>query len=153
MHRKYFALILPLFLFGIDRVTKWLTVHHLPNQGYRLFSDFVTLSLEKNQGIAYSIRLPQGIILSGIVIAVVVLVGNAIRSFWQGHVAALLSSGLVIIGALSNLIDRVRYGYVIDMFAVRGWSVFNLADVWIVVGAIWLCILLISQADKKSGAS
>ncbi len=41
-------------------------------------------------------------------------------------------------GALGNMIDRVLYGYVIDMFPFFGWFVFNLADAGVVVGAI-LC--------------
>ena len=41
-------------------------------------------------------------------------------------------------GAVGNMIDRLLYGYVIDMFPFFGWFVFNVADVGVVAGAI-LC--------------
>ena len=41
-------------------------------------------------------------------------------------------------GALGNMIDRVFYGYVIDMFPFFGWFIFNVADVGVVAGAV-LC--------------
>ena len=41
-------------------------------------------------------------------------------------------------GALGNIVDRVFYGYVIDMFPFFGWFVFNAADVGVVAGAV-LC--------------
>ena len=57
---------------------------------------------------------------------------------------AALSLGLVIGGALSNVIDRLVHGAVADffLFHVGGfeWYVFNLADVWIVAGAIGLVL-------------
>jgi signal peptidase II len=45
------------------------------------------------------------------------------------------SLGLVFGGALSNLIDRVTRGYVVDFIAVRKWRTFNLADVAMVAGS------------------
>ena len=41
-------------------------------------------------------------------------------------------------GAVGNMIDRVLYGYVIDMFPFFGWFVFNVADAGVVAGAV-LC--------------
>ena len=45
---------------------------------------------------------------------------------------------LIAGGALGNMIDRIAYGYVIDMFPFFGWFVFNVADAGVVAGAI-LC--------------
>jgi signal peptidase II len=39
-------------------------------------------------------------------------------------------------GALSNLIDRYRYGCVIDFIDIKIWPIFNLADIFITIGAI-----------------
>jgi signal peptidase II len=45
-----------------------------------------------------------------------------------------LSYGLILGGALSNLLDRVIYGYVIDYIDIRIWPVFNLSDTAITTG-------------------
>jgi signal peptidase II len=51
---------------------------------------------------------------------------------------------LIILGALSNLLDRLKFGYVVDYLDLRYFTVFNLADCLIVggaVGIIWLQII------------
>ena len=55
------------------------------------------------------------------------------------HPVLPVSLGLVIGGSLSNLLDRVRLGYVTDFLDLRYWPAFNLADSFIVIG---VCILL-----------
>ncbi|MFH1172920.1 MAG: signal peptidase II, partial [bacterium] len=47
--------------------------------------------------------------------------------------------GLLIVGALGNLTDRLLYGAVIDIIEIPGWSILNLADLMVVAGIIgWL---------------
>ncbi len=55
------------------------------------------------------------------------------------HPVLPVSLGLVIGGSLSNLLDRVRLGYVTDFLDLRYWPSFNLADSFIVIG---VCVLL-----------
>lgn len=56
-------------------------------------------------------------------------------------------------GAIGNLVDRVRLGYVIDFFDFRFWPIFNLADVAIVAGValLGLAILFLPEADSERG--
>jgi signal peptidase II len=49
-----------------------------------------------------------------------------------------VSLSLILAGAVGNLIDRLRYGYVVDFLDFRIWPVFNIADSAITVGAIAL---------------
>ncbi|MGL5750765.1 MAG: signal peptidase II, partial [Paraclostridium sp.] len=58
---------------------------------------------------------------------------------------------LIISGAIGNLIDRVRLGFVVDYFDFRFiWDyVFNIADIFVVVGTILLCIYIILFEDDK----
>lgn len=51
----------------------------------------------------------------------------------------MVASACIVAGALSNVLDRIRYGAIIDWIPLYGISVFNLADVFIVIG----CILVI----------
>ena len=57
---------------------------------------------------------------------------------------------LIIAGALGNLIDRIRLDFVVDYFDFAFiWNyVFNLADCFIVVGTILLCLYVLIKTDK-----
>lgn len=58
---------------------------------------------------------------------------------------------LVLGGAIGNLIDRCLYGYVVDMFEVQfmRFAIFNVADIFVVVGGILFCIYYLFLHDKK----
>jgi signal peptidase II len=64
------------------------------------------------------------------------------------HPVLPVALGLVIGGSLSNLLDRVRLGYVTDFIDLRHWPAFNLADSFIVIG---VCVLLVAlvAADRS----
>ncbi len=59
-----------------------------------------------------------------------------------------IALGLLLGGAVGNLIDRIRFGEVVDFIDVGAWPVFNLADSAIVVGVILLACYLIFSARK-----
>ncbi len=54
----------------------------------------------------------------------------------------------MITGAISNIIDRLSYGYVIDYLSLRYFTVFNLADVMISSGAIILILKNLKKTNK-----
>lgn len=89
-----------------------------------------------NDGILFGIDLPTWFIfaLTLTILAVgtyLVIQEKLWRDAWH-----LTSLALILGGAVGNLIDRVRFGYVIDFIKVYWWPNFNLADVWIVLGVI-----------------
>lgn len=53
---------------------------------------------------------------------------------------------ILTIGAILNLTDRVFYGFVIDYFDLKYFTIFNLADIMITAGIVWL---IISNWSKK----
>jgi len=57
--------------------------------------------------------------------------------------------GLIVGGALGNLVDRLRYGFVVDFLDFHMWPVFNLADMAIVAGACLLVWDLLNGGDQK----
>lgn len=63
-----------------------------------------------------------------------------------------ISICLIIAGAIGNLIDRIKLGYVIDFFDFRFiWNyVFNVADVLVVIGTFILCIYLIKSGKEEN---
>jgi len=56
---------------------------------------------------------------------------------------------MILGGALGNLLDRLRLGYIVDFLDFRVWPVFNLADSAITVGVIVLGIELLLQGKSK----
>lgn len=91
-----------------------------------------------NRAVAFSFPAPTWVVWG----ALVVLVGLAVYEWFQWSGAArpkrAWSLGLLIGGALSNLIDRLLFGGVRDFIDLRVWPVFNLADVALTVGTIAL---------------
>ena len=89
----------------------------------------------------------------------VVIVLTAIAVVWMlvffarsgaRHPVLPVALGLVIGGSMSNLLDRVRLGYVTDFLDFRWWPAFNLADTFIVVGVvILLATLVFAERDPR----
>jgi lipoprotein signal peptidase len=68
------------------------------------------------------------------------------------HPVLPVALGLVIGGSLSNLLDRVRLGYVTDFLDLRYWPAFNLADSFIVIGVVVLLTALIAAEREPRRA-
>lgn len=64
-----------------------------------------------------------------------------------------LGAGLLVGGAIGNLIDRVRIGYVIDFFDFRIWPIFNVADICIVCGVACLAYYLLMTPEETESVS
>lgn len=103
-----------------------------------LIPGFLMLRLSQNPGIAFSIHIPspwkEVLILSALVAVCIV----AVRSHPTNRMSA--SFGLIIGGALSNLLDRIPDGFVTDYISVGTFPVFNVADSCITIGAALLLI-------------
>ncbi|MBC7220778.1 signal peptidase II [Candidatus Bipolaricaulota bacterium] len=99
-----------------------------------LWGDFLRLTRVHNTGGAFGL-LPQH---TGAFIAVscaVVLALGAVLVWGSWRRMGRVGSALLLGGAVGNLVDRLRWGYVLDFFEIRGFPVFNVADAAIVIGA------------------
>ncbi len=56
---------------------------------------------------------------------------------------------ILLFGAISNFIDRVQYGYVIDYLSCRYFTIFNLADVLIVLAISWILFQTLIKKDNQ----
>ena len=61
----------------------------------------------------------------------------------------LIPVAMIIGGGIGNLIDRACLGYVVDMFDFRVFPIFNVADSFVTVGCILLCIYVLISPDSK----
>jgi signal peptidase II len=129
-----------------DQVTKHIVTSHLAlDDGIHVVGPFWIHHVQ-NSGIAFGLFASATavvIVLTGIAIAWMLLF--FMRSGAR-HPVLPVALGLVIGGSFSNLLDRVRLGYVTDFIDLRYWPAFNLADSFIVVGvAILLGTLLAAE--------
>lgn len=136
-----------------DQATKHWAMGALESQGsLPVVDSWLALTLVRNSGSAFGLVRNASLLLAVFaVLAVVVLVVFERRGLPTR--AAALATGLVLGGALGNLSDRLRYGYVIDFvdFQYRGrnvFPVFNVADSAITVGAA-LILLAAWRAERR----
>lgn len=129
---------------ALDQGTKaWVTAALGPEAGRRvveLLGTLVVFDYVENRGAAFGVLQGAGALLA--VLAVAVLGGLVWFCLRQppGAWWAMVGIGLVMGGAVGNLVDRVRLGYVVDFVAVGWWPRFNLADGAITVGVVCLAI-------------
>jgi signal peptidase II len=148
-------------LVGLDQLTKWLIVRSIELHDYRpLVDGFLSLSHVRNYGAAFGILadadLPyQAALFSGLSLAA--LSAIAVYAFRLPAEARLPQMALALIlgGAVGNLIDRLRLGYVVDFIHVywkqHQWPDFNVADSAITVG-VSLLVLDILRSPQTEGA-
>ena len=91
----------------------------------------------QNSGMAFGMFQGNSLAILGVSLALVLGCALLLRRMKPSGLAPVAIS-LMAGGALGNMIDRLAYGYVIDMFPFFDWFVFNVADVGVVAGAI-LC--------------
>jgi signal peptidase II len=129
----------------------------IEDRGRVALTPFLDLILVWNRGVSYGLLTQDGDVGRWLLIAFGIA-GAALFGWWlwgtQRPLAA-LSLGLVIGGAVSNVIDRLAYGAVADFFLFHvgsfEWYVFNLADVWIVIGVVGL--LLVWATERREIAT
>ncbi len=110
------------------------------------------LTLTYNDGVAFGLAGGGGILVIALAMVALVALGAFIASA-PDRLTTWLAGGLILGGAVGNLIDRVRLGHVTDFVLVSGWPAFNLADSAITVGVVLLAWTVIRDdggAGKKA---
>ena len=149
-------LILSIILIALDQWTKQIAVTNLQyGESVPFIAGFWDWTLAHNTGAAFSFLANSGewahwfFIVMKITVSLVlmVLLGKMPRNNWRDA----LPYALIIAGALGNLVDRFRYGYVIDFiewyYKTFSWPVFNIADSCIVAGAVLLILFSFRKKD------
>lgn len=118
---------------------------------------FLRLTHVQNTGTAFGLFTNQAFLLTLIALVGLVIILLFYRYLSPASIVSSLALGLVLGGAVGNLIDRLRLGYVTDFIDVRlwhdfHWPAFNLADSAITVGAFTLAYFLVSSLKKEDGS-
>ena len=153
MKRKVSIFISILLLIILDQAVKGYVVKEIPLGGMRRFiPKVVSLTYLKNSGAAFSMLENQQwfftiITLTAMGAAFVYLYRHIKGSLWL-----LLGLTLIISGGIGNFIDRVRQGFVVDMFHLdfMNFAIFNVADIYLTIGVGLLLIYLLREESHES---
>lgn len=128
------SLIIIIFFVVLDRFLKFLSVNHYFDQPINIFKNIFTLNFIENYNIAFSLPL-KGIFLNIVIILIIFfLIRYLSSSLSKKEIWNAIFLSAIILGALSNLADRLKYGFVVDYLDLKYFTVFNLADAMIVAG-------------------
>jgi signal peptidase II len=159
-----FGLLIALFAFLLDQSSKWVIITPLSLELKRVVTILPIFDLRwaENCGISLSMFASCTETTRWTLVAVTALVALAV-AFWmtvekaKGDVLAL---ALIFGGALGNIVDRVRYGYVVDFADLhfgefRPFMIFNVADACITIGVLLLVAraLLLREKAPEADAS
>ncbi len=135
-----------------DRLVKYFIEKNLePGETVQFLKGVMDITYLKNDGAAFSMMQGMRWVLAAVTVAAVAAIFIAIFKKVIKSPVEIWSLTAVAGGAVGNLIDRVRCGYVVDMFKVTfvNFAVFNLADCFITVGGIVFCVYLVFVSGKK----
>jgi signal peptidase II len=140
-----YSLLLAVAVLCIDQASKWLVLATLGVPDHKLVEicPGFNLALVWNRGISFGIFASRNQPLILVVMALVITVILLNWLYKNTSRLAALALGCVIGGAIGNVIDRLRFGAVVDFLDVHvgpyHWPAFNIADSAIFIGVVLLC--------------
>lgn len=137
--------VLTILLICIDQISKVVIQY---NYEAPIGEGFIGITLIENTGMAFGFNSgnTKNMILTALILLLIVnFIKNQIDRI-DAKTAVALS--LILAGGISNLIDRIIRGGVVDFIRVRGFAIFNIADCYIVLGWI-LMVIFIFKIDKE----
>lgn len=150
---RFFLIIMATLV--VDQVSKYLVqINMLRGESIPIIAPIFYLTYIQNPGAAFGILANQTLFFVVVTVIVIggILLGYRYIPFANEPIRVAL--GLIMGGALGNLIDRLRLGRVVDFLDFRVWPVFNLADTAIVLGAgilVWFVWKSGGEEEKVNG--
>jgi signal peptidase II len=134
--------IVAALVLAADQVSKALIVASIAlGERRHVIGGVLSLVHAQNSGVAFSLLSGSEVI---VVLVTLVIVGGVLAFFARHADTRLLwlATGLIVGGALGNLLDRIRTGSVTDFIQLPHWPAFNLADTSITLGVATLIVIL-----------
>lgn len=144
----YFVIMAGVIL--LDQVTKFFIYSNMDlHQSIPIITDFFHITYTRNFGAAFSLlQNQQNFFITMTSIVTIIIFYVMIRYKRKLNKVVLLGLSFIAGGAIGNLIDRIRWGYVTDFLDFRIWPIFNVADMSIVFGTA-LLVYFIFVIDPK----
>ena len=152
----WYALLLAACIAG-DQLLKYWVVRHLEiGQSAAFLPGLVRLTRLHNTGAAWGSFSGSTALLTAVTAVLLVAVAWLVLKKVIRHPLGLCAAMLVLGGGIGNMIDRIFRGYVVDMFDLEfmDYPIFNLADIFVVMGVILGAVYYLwfyDKYDKRSG--
>ena len=152
----WYALLLAACIAG-DQLLKYWVVRHLEiGQSAAFLPGLVRLTRLHNTGAAWGSFSGSTALLTAVTAVLLVAVAWLVLKKVIRHPLGLCAAMLVLGGGIGNMIDRIFRGYVVDMFDLEfmDYPIFNLADIFVVVGVVLGAVYYLwfyDKYDKRSG--
>lgn len=142
--------VIALLVLAVDQAVKAVIVGSIERGELVNVAGPLDLTLTYNDGIAFGLASGGGPLVIFLALVALVALGFFVASAPPGWPTA-VAGGLILGGALGNLLDRLTRGEVVDFVSVPFWPAFNLADTAITVGVIALAIVVIRSGRESDG--
>jgi signal peptidase II len=140
-------------LLALDRATKIWAASSLQAVGSIPLVPFFSLTYVENTGAAFGLGTGANKRLTAVSVGLVIAL-QVMRRRWPKDDPWLQWGALLVTaGAVGNLYDRVKFGYVVDFLHLHHWPVFNVADSCITVGAVMLAWGMKDEPRAKATAA
>ena len=143
------AIVIILILTICDQLLKsWVASSIVLGGSKQLIPGIIELTNLRNSGAAWSIFEGQQTFFTIITIIAIIVIGYFIWQY-RKNIPMLIGLSLIMAGTIGNFIDRLRQGYVVDMFenTFINFPIFNIADMCLTIGVIWLIICILKEKD------
>lgn len=160
-HHRPLGFITAALIFLADQISKWIIINpiDLKTRGAIELLPVFNLVWVENYGVSMGFLVVESAMERWLLVGLTGAIATAVtvwiwREKMRGDVFAL---GLVLGGAIGNILDRVRFGYVVDFLDLHfgEWHpflVFNVADAAITIGVLLLVLRALLTREKKNSA-
>lgn len=138
--------VIALIALILDQVTKYIIIHilHLDEVGRMDIAPLLSLDWVENRGVSMGL-FPANSMTECYLLITLTLIIASIVCVWiwrERNLDSAIALGMILGGAIGNIADRIRYGYVVDFIYLHwktwGFYVFNVADAAISLGVVFL---------------
>jgi signal peptidase II len=139
-------------IIGLDQWLKfWIVSNFELGDVQTLIDRVFSLTYIRNTGAAWSILEGKMTFFTIITVAAVAVVTYLLIRYRKGSIWFRLGLSFILAGALGNFIDRLRLGYVVDMFQLDfiNFPIFNIADMSLVIGVLLIFIYALVDDEMK----
>ncbi len=153
----FLGIIVAVVVLAADQLSKfWILNHVLDGRPFIEITSFFNLVQAWNTGVSFSMFSGSG--ATGTIVLCLVAAAIVVSLLWwlyKENVRLIqIGLGMIIGGALGNIVDRVRLGAVFDFldfhFAGHHWPAFNLADSFICIGAVIIILQSLFTPNQKN---
>ena len=153
MKRKGIVPIVIVALIALDQWVKFEIVKNIQLGGVKPFiPKILSLTYLRNTGAAFSILENQQWLFAVITLVVIGAAIWYLSKHIKGSVWLLSALSLIIAGGIGNFIDRMRQGFVVDMFQLDfiNFAIFNVADSYLTIGVLVLIVMMLKEEGNAS---